>query len=248
MSYVSLTFCFGVVLKSLRRLELDKSYDTFMASNSVTNNMKSYSRSPVNRSSHLPTAQTSAHANSNGNGNGAPNSKIPPTGPRAYKKPRLSEPPLQSPSRSAASLPSAKPASSHSQTYHRERSTTHTRDHRPRDVNSHSSGDDPRGKSSYAHRKIVVDEDSRKRPRSPAMDRELDRDRDRDTDRLRDRERERERERDRLPRRNGSHSGGGERSGSGRRVARGGTPNSGSGYGNTDRDRTLAERMGLSTR
>src|SRR5262245_16844402 len=114
---------FNVILKLRDRSELDKSYDSFLSSKQ---NMKSYSRSQVNRPSHLPHSSISSY--SNGNGNGLSSSKIPPTGPRALKKPRLSEPPHQvSPPHTAVPLPKANPISSHSQTHSRDRHTGHAR-------------------------------------------------------------------------------------------------------------------------
>ncbi len=73
-------------------------------------------------------------------------------------------------------------------------------------------------------------------PRDRERNKERDRDRDRDRDRERDRPRERERDRDRTSRRGGGH---------GRKGRSGGGGGGGGGYGGSDRDRTLAERLGL---
>lgn len=157
-------------------------------------------------------------------GNGA--SKLPPTGPRAYKKPRLSEPHTSPPPRSNASLPPSKPP-------HHSNSAriNHLREQSPRPSSE--------GQMKASHTKMEIDEDLRKRPRSPA-DRNRDRDRDhgRDHERVRERERDRDRDRERVSRRNANGGGGGR--GGGRRADRGMTSNS---YGSGDR--TLAERMGL---
>jgi hypothetical protein len=167
---------------------------------------------------------------------------VPPTGPRAHKKPRLSEPLAQSPPRDTALLPGIKREVNNVRLSRGER-TVHSRD-----SPSHSPDDHRGGKVNYTHSKIALDEDPRKRPRSPNTEREIEREtRVRDRERAADRDRERERDRDRVPRRNGNHSTSNDRNGSsGRRVGRGSAPGAGrSGYGGGDRDRTLAERMGL---
>ncbi|KNZ81554.1 hypothetical protein J132_00520 [Termitomyces sp. J132] len=70
--------------------ELDKSYSTLLASSTSTNNStKSISQSP--RAAYHPVDSNYNYNNATTNGP----SKLPPTGPRAYKKPRLSDAPVQ---------------------------------------------------------------------------------------------------------------------------------------------------------
>ena len=216
--------------------ELDKSYDTLMNSsrqvNSV-NNSKSHTRSPRNTYNSLPQV---------GNGNGA--AKLPPTGPRAYKKPRLSEPQASPPSRPNHTLPS------HKSQIH---SNASTRSGDRRDYLSRPNNEQQL-KSSRS--KIDVDEDDRESPVLPAErvrdhDRERIRERSRkDRERTRDRERDRDGNRTTASRRNGSHTSSSVRGGS---VGGGGgssrTINDRSMVASTNLihggDRTLAERMGL---
>lgn len=209
--------------------ELDKSYEALMHSSRQADNSKSHSRSPRNSYRNLPQSVAT--------GNGTHTSKLPPTGPRIHKKPRISEPHL-SPARSNAPLPSQKvythshiPASRGSE----------TREHVPR-----YSTDNRGGKPNHI---MEVDEDTRSRISGPPADRERPRERERDRDHERDRgpkERPRDRDRDRdrnrsIPRRNNfSSSGRGAGGGSSRRVDRVTVPNS-----FPSPDRTLAERMGL---
>lgn len=224
--------------------EMDKSYDTFMASarhNNTVNSTKSYSSSP--RHSHHG-APHSGHSNAGNN-----ISKLPPTGPRSYKKPRLSETQASPPSRSDLPLPSRK-----SQGHPHISSRGDLRDGRGgregrdgRDIIPRHAAD-TRGK--FNHIKMEVDEDKRVRPASPGQ-RERDRDRERDNDRerwtresgMRERERDKEHDRDgnRAPRRNGSHVGPVQGVNSARKTERAISSNAHLNSG----DRTLAERMGL---
>ncbi|RDX55538.1 hypothetical protein OH76DRAFT_1371773 [Lentinus brumalis] len=198
--------------------------------------------SPAPRSLQLPSHLA--------NGTG----KLPPTGPRAHKKPRLSEPQI-SPVASNVSLPvPPKPHLSAANAT------------QPRAVSRDSRASQDR-KPVIDTAGMDVDDDSRsgarsplrERDRPPHRDRERDRDKDRDRDRgdrdrvrNRDRERERDRERDhdRSSRRNGGGGGGGGgaggRRGGGRRTNghNGNTNSNSDAYGN-GADRTLAERMGL---
>jgi hypothetical protein len=202
--------------------ELDKSYESFMAStrpNNAVNSKKSYSQSPRASYHALPH---SPHT-----GNGISVSKPPPTGPRAYKKPRLSESQASPPLRTNAALP---PHKSHSKPH------PPARGHDARDYTRRTS----EGRGKAIHAKMDVEEDLRAKPPSPVYDRERERDRDRererglkDRDRDRDRDGGRERDGNRPPRR-GTNRG----TGSARRTERILAPIDGG-------DRTLAERMGL---
>ncbi|KAI0774199.1 hypothetical protein C8Q74DRAFT_816891 [Fomes fomentarius] len=166
--------------------------------------------SPAPRSHHAPPHLA--------NGSG----KLPPTGPRAYKKPRISETQI-SPAVSNVSLPIP-----------------------PKPHLSAANATQPRGVSRDSRmsqdRKPVeavgmdVDEDNHSRPRSPhrerdrpphrdrERDRDRDRERDKDRDRPRNRDRERDRERDRdrehdRPSRRSGGGGGGSSGGGGGAVA-----------------------------
>ncbi|KAJ7507953.1 hypothetical protein B0H11DRAFT_1969451 [Mycena galericulata] len=202
--------------------ELDKSYEAIMTT--APRAEKPHSRSPRN-SYHVPLPA------GNGNGNGA-SSKLPPTGPRAHKKPRLSG------SEPHASSPPPLPASkSHAHTNSNSNSTSSRPDARPREPSPRT---EHRGKL-INHTRMEVDE-PKPRPRSP-VERDKDlrhRDRERRDDRDRDRDRDRERDRDggRRERRNG---GGGGRGGGARRADRGPPANNAYQGG----DRTLKERLGL---
>lgn len=193
--------------------ELDKSYESFQTSLRQMN---------ANHHSYAPASRDAYHPASTSNGV----MKLPPTGPRAHKKPRLSEPKV-SPARSNVSLPPTKPHNANAR-------QSVPRDHEP-PRSPRLSPAEPRTKPS--HVKMEVDEDSRTRPRSPSdnRDRESHR-RDKDRAREHDGERDRDRDRDRFARRNGGGSGGG---GGGRRAR--GFASHAYAFG----DRTLAERMGL---
>ncbi|EGO02198.1 hypothetical protein SERLA73DRAFT_178021 [Serpula lacrymans var. lacrymans S7.3] len=198
--------------------ELDKSYESFQTSIRQNNANISNSYAPASRKSY----QGSTRAPSIGNGA----QRLPPTGPRAHKKPRLSEPQI-SPARSNVSLPTSKPHVPHSSRQSVSREPERSRS--PRVMSSEG-----RAKSSH-NVKMEIDEDARTRPRSP-VDRERERERERDKDHARERDRERDRDRDRDRDRFSRRNAGG---GGGRR----GRGFNGHSYGNGDR--TLAERMGL---
>ncbi|RDB22587.1 hypothetical protein Hypma_010053 [Hypsizygus marmoreus] len=204
--------------------ELDKSYETFMASArsiSGNNSSKSYSKSP-----HTPYHPMPA---SHSMDNGTIISKLPPTGPRAYKKPRLSDSQASPSLRPHISLPAHKHSSS-----------------RGGDTREYASRRAPEGRGKSNHIKMDIEEDERARPPSPLYERDRDRDRDwgRDRDRgggTKERERERDRDGHRAHRRNGNFSGNPSRGGPGRRPERVSASNESVSSG----DRTLAERMGL---
>ncbi|KAI9574704.1 hypothetical protein HD554DRAFT_2182150 [Boletus coccyginus] len=165
--------------------ELDKSYQSFQTS-LRQKQINSQIHHPPSRDLYHPPPHPPAT-------NGL--SKPPPTGPRAYKKRRLSDVKI-SPAQSNVSLP---PSKAHN-------SAKHEPSHSPR-----ISPSEIRPKSSS---KMEIDEDSRTRPRSPQerdrpRQREKERARDRERDRERERERERDRDRDQFSRRNGTGSGSG---------------------------------------
>jgi hypothetical protein len=205
------------------RTELDKSYEGFINStrlNNAVNSTKSYSQSP--RASYHSLPQTGP------TGNGTGMSKLPPTGPRAYKKPRLSEAQASPPPRTNTGLP------------HKSHNKSHppSRVHDTRDYARRV----PEGRGKPNHVKMDVEEDTRAIPPSPAYDRERDRDRDRERERgSKERERDGGRERDgnRPFRRNSGFIGRG--GGPARRIERVLAPIDSFPGG----DRTLAERMGL---
>ncbi|KAF9782937.1 hypothetical protein BJ322DRAFT_990561, partial [Thelephora terrestris] len=189
--------------------ELDKAYDVINASNSRSTNSHYHPHSPSkmrNGASPRPPAS--------GGGN-----KPPPTGPRAHKKPRLS----QSPSTTTASL--------HPHSYPRKNPGPRARSHddRPHD------GDSVERKTPQTNVKMEVDEDEshdsrrvRRRSRSRSESRSRDRERERDKGRHRGRTggRENERERDWDPRERDPNrlqrSGGHRESGARRNVGGGG--------------------------
>lgn len=206
--------------------ELEKSHEAVLAVNGRQGNTNPHSRSPVHRNVYQ-------HQPSPANGSGKPL----PTGPRAHKKPRLSEVHV-SPVLSSTSLPPPQLSSSNSTSLGNARERRPSVDRKP--VSS----------------EMDIDEDQRTRPRTPERDRRdrererakdrererdkgRDRDRGKDRERDRDRDRERDRDRDKSSRRNGTYGGGGGGSGGGRRAGRGPNPAHAGG------DRTLAERMGL---
>ncbi|KZT74305.1 hypothetical protein DAEQUDRAFT_720468 [Daedalea quercina L-15889] len=246
--------------------ELEKSNEALVANSRQVNVPKghSHSHSPAPPRNHYPQPQQS-YSPSAANGSG----KLPPTGPRAHKKPRLSESHA-----SPASNPGARPGSAASFAQSATSSPRDTRDRRPESVD----------RKPLLGMDIERDDDQRSRPRSPDRPRErerdrpphadtesdrgrdrpphaeIDRGRDRpphtdsdrgrdrpphaDRDRVRDKERDRDRERNRERERDRdrtSRRNGGGRSGGGRRSGRG--QNNLSSFDATDR--TLAERMGL---
>ncbi|KAJ7781101.1 hypothetical protein B0H16DRAFT_1497082 [Mycena metata] len=225
--------------------ELDKSYEAILTT--APRAEKSHSRSPRN-SYHvaLPTGNGNAS-------NGPANSKLPPTGPRAHKKPRLSEshavdaPPSGPGPSSKAHHSHSVSTSSSSRPDARISMAASTREQSPRPPTEH------RGKANHTTR-MDVDE-PKPRPRSPTEERDRDvlphkdmrhkdRERERRDDRERDRERERDRDGGRRERRNGNGNfggGGGRGSGGARRSERG--PPVNNAYQGADR--TLKERLGL---
>ncbi|KAM6495779.1 hypothetical protein JOM56_008485 [Amanita muscaria] len=136
--------------------ELEKSYSTYLVSVRQTANTasnKADSHSPRNSYHPLPRSTQS--------GNGSHGGKPPPTGPRAHKKPRLSEPRAATPTRSSASA--------------REYTSRHESHHRAKNQ----------------HPKMDVDNNEPKRTSSPPRERMRGRDRERghkERDRDRDRE------------------------------------------------------------
>ncbi|KAH0587712.1 hypothetical protein H2248_006476 [Termitomyces sp. 'cryptogamus'] len=204
--------------------ELDKSYSTLLASSTSTNNStKSISQSP--RAAYHPVDSNYNYNNATTNGP----SKLPPTGPRAYKKPRLSDAPVQQTNAPVSAQHKAHGRAAHSS----------SREYAP---------SSRRGKGTNNYHRMEVDEDQRVRP--PSIERGRERDRERDRDRERERERDRVgRERERDGHGNGRHrrnGGGGRNAFSGGRGSRtvhdhGRAANDSMHSG----DRTLRERMGL---
>ncbi|KAG5651966.1 hypothetical protein H0H81_006781 [Sphagnurus paluster] len=175
--------------------ELDKSYESLMASaraaSTANNSAKSYDTS--RRASYHPMPSEA------GNGH----NKLPPTGPRAHKKPRLSDTQTASPLRGSAGLPAHK---------------SHGHGHGHGGQGSSRGGEGRRGRGSHANVKMEVDDDQRARPPS------LERERERECGGGRERDRERERDGHRSHRRNG-----GGRAGGGRRHDHGQAPSNDSG-------------------
>ena len=237
--------------------ELEKSYEIVIP---PTRPVNASSRHTHQVPSHMqvPTSGPNGNGHGSGGGGGALN-KVPPTAPRAHKKPRLSEA-RASPATSSNALPRVQTQSS-------ARSASHHMDS-PEDspLQSPDTRKAPSGKADTAmdeepervrgrerepsrSRDRERESERRSRHRSPAAPREpreprdrerhrerdRDRDRGRDRDRERDHPRERERDRDRTSRRGGGHG----------RKGRSGGGGGGGGYSGSDRDRTLAERMGL---
>ncbi|CAL1700869.1 unnamed protein product [Somion occarium] len=224
--------------------ELEKTHATLIVQHKPNHyNPHSLPHSPAPGQTPLPSQPISA---TNGQ------KKLPPTGPRAHKKPRLSEsqmpPQRPNPPPPPAFTPKMYNRPQSSLSRHNE-----SRERSPRP---------PPGRKAWPI-KMDVDEDQRTRPRSPRSperSRENQRERERDVgrdDRERERERERardrnwpkdkdrekgrqdrkrDRERDRPVRRNVVGNGGG----GGRRDSSSSHPGSYAGA-----DRTLAERMGL---
>ncbi|KAI6105811.1 hypothetical protein F5141DRAFT_1236101 [Pisolithus sp. B1] len=231
--------------------ELDKSYQSFQSSFKPKHHANAHSqpytvppREPSYQSqhySHLPQHATQSQSTSNGL------SKLPPTGPRAHKKPRLAADHnvKMSPAPSNTSLPPPANSSKHPQV------PTQPQQPQIKHESSRSPRIPPADTRLKGNAKMEIEEDARTRPRSPQerdrerhrekdwpRDREREKDRERERERGRDRERERDRDRDRerFSRRNGS----GSRGAGGRARNRGALSHS---Y--LSGDRTLAERMGL---
>ncbi|KZT12534.1 uncharacterized protein LAESUDRAFT_718800 [Laetiporus sulphureus 93-53] len=214
--------------------ELDKSHEAIMAQGRPSSVVKAHSHSQ----SPAPTRnmyQQPPHLSSATNGS----AKLPPTGPRAHKKPRLSEshtaPALASAPLHGASKPNHAQAASSTQGEKRSRRESVDRralavideDRKPRSPDQERERERPR-------------ESDRERAREREKDRDRVRERERGRDKDRERARERDRDRDRPSRRNGGGRGGGGGGGGARRGGRGHT---GASYDSADR--TLAERMGL---
>ncbi|KAI6047424.1 hypothetical protein EDC04DRAFT_2623276 [Pisolithus marmoratus] len=213
--------------------ELDKSYQSFQSSLKpkfhANTHSQPYTASPRDsfyqsqHHSHLqhpPQHPTQGQPASNGL------AKLPPTGPRAHKKPRLAADHNVkiSPAHSNASLPPVANSSKHPQVQPQQPQIKHESSRSP-----HIPPADTRPKGNA---RMEIKEDSRTRPRSSQeRDRERHREKDwaRGRERERDRERERERERERGP------------SGAGGKGRNRGTFS----HPYLTGDRTLAERMGL---
>ncbi|ETW83908.1 hypothetical protein HETIRDRAFT_123637 [Heterobasidion irregulare TC 32-1] len=214
--------------------ELDKSYDAIQSTGRHHNNTNAHPHLPTRQNFHSAApAPVPAHPQSTSNGNAKPL----PTGPRAHKKPRLSEPQI-SPANSTAALPRIQTQQTQRQ------GSAQTRGHST--ASPERSPVLPPDHRKASGVKMEVDDDQRTRPRTPPLppppaprDRERDRGRDRDREKDRGRDRNRDRDRERTSRRNGGQGGGGRKGG---RTGGGG----GGGGGRHDSgDRTLAERMGL---
>ncbi|KAF7355437.1 hypothetical protein MSAN_01460500 [Mycena sanguinolenta] len=248
--------------------ELDKSYEAMMSTAPRADSSKSHSRSPRN-SYHVPLPG-GGHNNGSGNGHttasNSSSSKLPPTGPRAHKKPRLSSDLRASP---PPVLNSGTGPSGNTKTHTASSSTSSRPDARTReeqqqsprhaDHQQHRGHGGGKGINNHVHgqsARMEVDEQPRAHARSPEREREREREpREKDKDlRHRDRERRDEREprdrdggrRDR--RNNGNFGGGGGGRGGGRRGADRGPPphnahTTSSSY--QGGDRTLKERLGL---
>jgi hypothetical protein len=171
-------------------VELEKSYTTLLTSArqpSSTSSAKTNSHSP--RNSYHSTHRSAQPGNSG-------HSRIPPTGPRAHKKPRLSEPRASSPPRSSA---------------------PHQNQVAPRDREYTSRHNEYRVK--VPHGKMDVDDEQRRTP-TPVHDRDRDRERERGP-----KDRDRDRDRDgRYSRRNGNFASGRGGNSGGRRVDRSAAP------------------------
>lgn len=231
--------------------ELDKSYQSFQSSFKPKHHANALSqpytvppRDPFHQSQHHSHLQhPPQHATQNQpTSNGL--SKLPPTGPRAHKKPRLAVDynVKMSPAHSNASLPPPANSSKHPQVQTQPQ-IKHESSRSPRIP--------PADTRLKGNAKMEIEEDARTRPRSPqerdrerhrekdwGRDKEREKDRERERERGRDRERERDRDRDRerFSRRNGSGS-----RGAGGRARNRGTLS----HSYLSGDRTLAERMGL---
>ncbi|KAJ6515753.1 hypothetical protein C8R45DRAFT_957499 [Mycena sanguinolenta] len=246
--------------------ELDKSYEAVMSTAPRADSSKSHSRSPRN-SYHVPLPG-SGHNNGNGysaTSNNSNSTKLPPTGPRAYKKPRLSSdlraspppasvgPPGNDQTHTTSSSTSSRPDARAREEQQPPRHADHQQQHR-----GHGGG---KGNNNHAYghtARMEVDEQLTAHTRSPEREREREREREpreKDKDlRHRDRERRDEREprdrdggrRDR--RNNGNFGGGGGGRGGGRRGADRGPPPHNphtTSLSYQGGDRTLKERLGL---
>ncbi|KAI0375560.1 hypothetical protein BV20DRAFT_932288 [Pilatotrama ljubarskyi] len=236
--------------------ELEKSQDALLQAHGRQPHHPPRQASPAPRN-HQPLPHLSVNANGTG--------KLPPTGPRAHKKPRLSESQI-SPTASNTSLPiPAKPHLSAANATPRgaSRDSRASADRKPADNVKMEVDDESRSQlRSPVRERDRPPHHDRERDRHRERERDREKDRDRPNDRARNRERERDRERDRdrdqdrSSRRAGNGGGGGGNNGS-NTGATGGGGGGGGGRrggrrtnGNTNDqgngpDRTLAERMGL---
>lgn len=244
------------------RDELEKSYEIVIPPTRLVNASSRHTHQIAQQMQ--PPTSGNPNGNGHGSGSGAGSvNKVPPTAPRAHKKPRLSDTRASSATSSNA-LPRA-------QTQTRGRSSSRAMDSpensplRSPDTRKAPSGkmdtamdDEPervrgrgrdrdrgRDRERGRSRESKHESERRSRHRSPTApreprERERNKDRDHDRERERDRPRERDRDRDRTSRRGGTHGRKGRSGGGG-----GGSGGGGGGYSATDRDRTLAERMGL---
>lgn len=140
---------------------------------------RAYTDSP--RSSHRPDASTN---------NPSTNSKPPPTGPRAHKRPRLSEPQPSPPVRPMAPLP-PKPQIQHHSHHPHSHSHSHHNPHGPqlRQANNVHDKDNARHNkpntnnslpNQHHNPKMELDDAGSSRPASPAAVRDRDRARERE--------------------------------------------------------------------
>ncbi|KAJ3563371.1 hypothetical protein NP233_g8981 [Leucocoprinus birnbaumii] len=230
--------------------ELDKSYESYL---SVAQRAPSPRMSPQ---AYPPSPRASYTASASGNASHG--SKLPPTGPRAQKRPRLSE------SNAHPFTGSTKPHNTSSHNHYSHNSVKRGADGHPKRGDKDNRGGSDPNKGSRSS-KMDVDSE-RPAPSEPTRVREKEPDREFDN-KDRGRERNKERERDRGPkdqdhssrdRDRGPNTNSGRRGGNasgrtgGRRGDRpgggafhgAGTSSSNNSY-NVNGDRTLAERMGL---
>ncbi|KAK7695936.1 hypothetical protein QCA50_000575 [Cerrena zonata] len=154
--------------------EVEKFHGLAMAQHRPSNyNPHAQPQSPVTAQTQLPSQSSNA---TNGQ------RKLPPTGPRAHKKPRIADAPI--PPRPNAPFPASHKMYNRQQSSANRRNDSHERSPRPNQA-----------KKAWHASKMEVDEPPRSR--SPNLGRDRQRDRDRD----RERERERERDRERVPER-----------------------------------------------
>ncbi|KAF9451660.1 hypothetical protein P691DRAFT_807271 [Macrolepiota fuliginosa MF-IS2] len=233
--------------------ELDKSYESYLnvaqPAPSPQMSPRAYPPSPRNNYT-TPASGNSSHG-----------SKLPPTGPRAQKRLRLSEP-------NSYSFHSSHPGKSHGTNSHNHYS--HNPPKRVAEGHPKRGDRDGRGGSdaNKGNRPSKMDVDNERptpsepgRGRDRDVDREHDRDRDRDRERNRERDRDRgpkdqdhNRDRDRGPNNNNSRRGAnglgraggrrGDRPGGNTSFHGASNATSNNAY-NANGDRTLAERMGL---
>lgn len=203
--------------------ELEKSYEVVLRRTDIS---RSYANSD------------SPPQNSNQSNQMSPiqNSRPIPTGPRAYKKPRLSDT-QPSPTRSHTSLPNVNSTSYQPSRNNRRERTPRSNKEPPKspvkrmDIDGDKRPRSPQPRSRDKEINHPRDHD-RETPRERGGEREREHEKDWNDDKGRDSDKKRDRERDRS-RRNGLSGGGGKRGFRGNGT-----------HGNGG-DRTLAERMGL---